>query len=372
MANSISGLNPSIHHLFTNSFNPMSDNMNAWVLHGEKDIRLEERKVPQPAAGEVLVGVRAAGICGSDLHYYAHGRCGNFIPTRPFTLGHEFAGEIVAVGAGVEDSRVGERVAIDPSRPCGKCRMCRAGRYNLCPEMVYFGSASVVPPSEGCFAEYVTAPAQNAWTIPEGFDYSLGALLEPLSVAMHAVQRSGGVAGKSVLVTGGGTIGQMILLCANACGASRVVVSDLRPFAREFAIERGAYGALDPADASCTEQAEAFAEEGFEVVFEAAGVGAALNQGMQLAAKGATVVQVGTLPDGTEIPANLFLTRELNYVASWRFANVFERVIDLIVSGKIKPLPLITKVYPMGELKEAIAEAGGGGNVVKIQIENPA
>lgn len=350
----------------------MTDLMKAWVLHGEQDIRLEDRPTPRPAAGEVLVGVRAAGICGSDLHYHAHGRCGNFIPTRPFVLGHEFAGEIVAVGEGVDAARVGERVAIDPSRPCGTCRLCRSGRYNLCPEMVYFGSASVVPPSEGCFSEYVAAPARNAWVLPEGFDYSLGALLEPMSVSMHAVQRSGGVAGKSVLITGGGTIGQMILLCAKACGASRVVVSDPRPFAREFAIEQGASGAIDPTDAQAVDQARAHAADGFEVMFEAAGVGAALKQGMQFVAKGATVVQVGTLPDETPIPANLLLTNELNYVASWRFANVFERVIDLVSSGQIKPQPLITRIFPLAALPEAIAEAGGGGEVVKIQIEHSA
>lgn len=346
--------------------------MKAWVLHGEKDIRLEERATPKAAPGEVLVGVRQAGICGSDLHYHAHGRCGNFVPTRPFILGHEFAGEIVAVGDGVDAARVGQRVAIDPSRPCGSCRLCRAGRYNLCPEMVYFGSASVVPPSEGCFAEYVTAPARNAWPIPSDFDYAMGALLEPLSVSMHAVQRSGGVAGKSVLITGGGTIGQMVLLCAKACGASSVVVSDPRAFARDFAIEQGATGAVDPTDTQVAEQARVHAADGFEVMFEAAGVGAALTQGMQFAAKGATVVQVGTLPDATPIPANFLLTNELTYVASWRFANVFERVIDLVSSGQIKPQPLITKVFAMDSLPEAIAEAGGGGNVVKIQIENPA
>jgi len=346
--------------------------MKAWVLHGEKDIRLEERPRPAPGRGEVLVEVRAAGICGSDLHYHAHGRCGNFVPTRPFILGHEFSGDIVAVGEGVDDKCVGTRVAVDPSRACGRCRLCRAGRYNLCPEMVYYGSASVAPPSDGCFAGFVTAAARNAWQLPDGFGYPLGALLEPMSVAMHAVQRSGGVAGKSVLITGGGTIGQMILLSANACGGSRVVVSDLRPFAREFAEKQGASGTLDPANPACADRAREFAADGFEVVFEAAGVGAALNQGMQLAAKGATMVQVGTLPDGTAIPANLFLTRELNYVASWRFANVFERVIDLIESGKIDPWPLVTNVFPFENLREAIAEASGGGNVVKIQIENPA
>jgi L-idonate 5-dehydrogenase len=318
----------------------------------------------------VLVGVRAAGVCGSDLHYHAHGRCGNFVPTRPFILGHEFAGEVVALGEGVSGPGIGTRVAVDPSRPCGRCRLCRQGRYNLCPEMVYFGSAAVDPPSDGCFAEFVTAPAANCWRLPEGFEYSWGALLEPLSVAMHAVQRSGGVAGRSVLITGGGTIGQMILRLALSFGASRVVVSDIKPFAREFAEQSGAVGTIDPADDGCAAQAAALAPGGFEVVFEAAGAAAALQQAILLSAPGATVVQVGTLPDGVAIPANALLSRELNYVGSWRFANVFERVIDLMVAGRIDPRPLVTRVFSFDELSQAIAAAAGDG-VIKVQIENP-
>jgi len=343
--------------------------MQAHVLHGARDIRFEQVAKPVPRPHEVLVKVRAAGICGSDLHYHAHGRCGNFIPTRPFTLGHEFAGDIVAVGDPKNASLVGTRVAVDPSRPCGRCKLCRQGRYNLCPEMVYFGSASVTPPSEGCFSEYVAAPAANCAPLPDDFEYAWGALLEPLSVAAHAVQRSGGVSGKSVLITGGGTIGQMILLVANAFGASKVVVSDVKPFARSFAMERGATATLDPTSADCATQAAALAPDGFEVVFEAAGVAAALKQAFGLAAKGATVVQVGTLPDGTEIPVNALLTRELQYVGSWRFANVFERVIELVVSGKIDVRPLITCKYPFEKLSEAIL-AANGADVIKVQIEN--
>ncbi len=340
------------------------------MLHGAEDLRLEDVVKPEPGPGEVLVAVKAAGICGSDLHYHAHGRCGNFVPTRPFILGHEFAGEVVALGAGVDAPAVGARVAVDPSRACGKCRQCRQGRYNLCPEMVYFGSAAVTPPADGCYAEFVTAPAANCWELPDGFEYSWGALLEPMSVAMHAVMRSGGVAGKSVLITGGGTIGQMVLLVANAFGAARVVVSDLKGFARDFAVKQGASGTLDPADADCAAKAEELAPGGFEVVFEAAGVGAALAQGIAMSAPGATVVQVGTLPDGTAIPANALLTKELQYHGSWRFANVFERVIDMVVSGRIDPRPLVTKVYPFEKLNEAIREAAGGGEIIKVQIEN--
>jgi L-idonate 5-dehydrogenase len=348
-----------------------STTMTAFVLHGAKDIRKEEVARPVPGPGEVLVAVRAAGICGSDLHYYAHGKCGNFIPTRPFILGHEFAGEIVAHGDGVEAPAIGTRVAVDPSRACGQCKQCRQGRYNLCPRMVYFGSASVTPPSNGCYAEYVTAPARNCWPLPDHFEYAWGALLEPMSVAMHAVMRSGGVGGKSVLITGGGTIGQMILLVAVAFGASKVVVSDIKPFARTFAGEHGAAGTLDPMSPTMAGEAAKLSPGGFEIVFEAAGVGAALDQAIRLSAPGATVVQVGTLPDGTAIPANALLTRELQYVGSWRFANVFDRVIDMVISGRIDPRPLITKIHPFENLAEAIVEAGSGENVLKMQISNP-
>lgn len=343
--------------------------MMAHVLHGARDIRFEQVSRPIPGSEEVLVNVRAAGICGSDLHYHAHGRCGNFIPTRPFILGHEFAGDIVAAGDHKNASLVGTRVAVDPSRPCGRCKLCRQGRYNLCPKMVYFGSASVDPPSNGCFAEYVVAPAANCAPLPDGFDYTWGALLEPLSVAAHAVQRSGGVSGKSVLITGGGTIGQMILLLASAYGASQVVVSDVKPFARSFAIQQGATATLDPTGADCAALAAALAPDGFEVVFEAAGVAAALTQAFGLSARGATVVQVGTLPDGTAIPANTLLTRELQYLGSWRFANVFERVIELVVSGRIDVRPLITSRYPFEKLPGAILKASGA-DVIKVQIEN--
>lgn len=349
-----------------------SPTMKAFVLHGAKDIRKEEVARPVPGPGEVLVAVRAAGICGSDLHYYAHGKCGNFIPTRPFILGHEFAGEVVAHGEGVEGPAIGTRVAVDPSRACGRCKQCREGRYNLCPKMVYFGSASVTPPSNGCYAEYVTAPARNCWPLPDGFEYSWGALLEPMSVAMHAVMRSGGVGGKSVLITGGGTIGQMILLVAAAFGAAKVIVSDIKPFARRFAMEHGAAGTLDPTSPTMADDAAKFSPGGFEVVFEAAGVGAALDQAIRLSAPAATVVQVGTLPDGTAIPANALLTRELQYLGSWRFANVFDRVIAMVVSGRIDPRPLITGIHPFENLTEAIIEAGSGENVLKMQIENPA
>jgi len=345
--------------------------MKAFVLHGAKDIRAETVACPHPGMGEVLIAVRAAGICGSDLHYYAHGKCGNFIPTNPFILGHEFSGEVVAIGEGVDSLKVGSRVAVDPSRACGTCKICRSGRYNLCRNMLYYGTASVTPPRDGCFAQYVTAPARNCWKIPDGFAYAWGALLEPMSVAMHAVMRSGGVSGRTVLITGGGTIGQMILLVVVAFGASKVVVSDIKPFARDFSLTQGASGVIDPTSPTCQQDAMLLAPDGFDVVFEAAGVASALHQAIQLCAHGATVVQVGTLSDGTSVPLNTFLTRELQYVGSWRFANVFDRVIEMIVSGRMDPRPLITKIMPFAELPKAMSEAVNGDNIFKMQLSYP-
>lgn len=345
-----------------------NDRMRAFLLHGAEDLREEEVTCPRPGPGEALIRVSRAGICGSDLHYFSHGRCGNFIPTRPFILGHEFAGEVAALGEGVHGLEPGDRVAVDPSQPCGHCKLCRRGRYNLCPEMRYFGSASVDPPINGCFAEFIVAPARNCLRLPEHFESSWGAMLEPLSVAAHAVMRSGGVAGKSVLITGGGTIGQMILKVAIAFGASGVVVSDLKPFARGFAREQGAVGAIDPTDADVAGQAGAFAPDGFEVVFEASGAPRALTQAIEMSGRGATVVQVGTLPDGVTIPANRLLTRELQYLASWRFANVFPMVVDLIEAGRIDVRPLVSRTFEFGQLPEAMVYAGNAEESIKVQI----
>lgn len=345
--------------------------MKAWVLHGAMDIRLQDVLVPEPGPGEVLVAMRTAGVCGSDLHYHAHGRIGNFVPTRPFTLGHEFAGDVVATGPGAVDSdlaRVGSRVAVDPSHACGSCRECRSGRYNLCPHMVYYGSAAVRPPRDGCYADFIVARARNCHTLPDSMDYALGAILEPLSVAAHAVNRSGGVAGRSVLVTGGGTIGQLVVLCARAFGASRIVVSDPRPYARSSALESGADHALDPTEAGFADTLADIVPGGFEIVLESSGTTAGVDTAIRAAARGATVVQVGTLNDGTSLPVNALLTREIDYVGSWRFANVFGRVLDLIENGRIDPRPLISRTFPFERLPDALADARAGVDVIKVQI----
>jgi len=343
--------------------------MHAFLLHGKQDLRFGELPTPSAQAGQVVVKVRRVGICGSDVHYFSHGRVGNFVPKRPFALGHEFAGEVVEMGAGVSGFSAGERVVIDPSQPCGHCAYCRSGRYNLCENMRYFGSASCDPHLDGGFAEFVAVPAQNCHRMPEAMTWGEAAMLEPLSVALHAANRAGNLAGKSVYVAGGGAIGQLIALAARALGAGQVTLGDIAEFPRRFAIAQGADAALDPSEASSEQEAMELSRGGFDVVFEAAGSTHALVHGLKIVRRGGVIVQVGTLPPEVPIPANLIMSKELTVTGSFRFAHVFPMALEFAASKRIKLEPLISRTFPFSETSQAMAMAVAKEGVIKIQIE---
>ena len=243
--------------------------MIAYVLHGKRDLRAEELPEPVAKPGEVLIRVRRMGICGSDVHYFATGHCGAFVPRRPFVLGHELAGEIVEKSSSVEGLAVGQRVAVDPSRPCGDCTLCRAARSNLCQDMRYLGSASTDPHVDGAFSSYVAVPAENCYPVPSDVDDAEAALLEPLSIATHAALRAGSMAGKSVLIQGVGTVGQLVLLVARAMGAVSVAVTDVRQEALDLAAAQGADHVCISTRAG--EELVAAYPGGIDVAFETAG-----------------------------------------------------------------------------------------------------
>lgn len=343
--------------------------MKAFVLHGQRDLRAEVVPTPVPDAGEVLVRVRRAGICGSDIHYFVHGRVGSFVPRRPFILGHEIAGEVAQAGPAVAPDLAGKRVAVDPSIPCGHCAFCREGRYNLCINMRFYGSASTDPHVDGGFAEYVIAPAANCHVLPDGLGWAEAAMTEPLSVAVHAVMRSGGVAGKSVLVTGGGAIGQLTALVARAFGATVVILADIAAFPRDLAIDLGADGSLDAADPAAIEQGLARVPGGFHVVFEASGAPQAVPLAIALARRGATIVQIGTLPADVAAPLNTIMARELSYVGSFRFANAFGVALDLMASGRVDVSRLVNVVMPLDQMAAAMDRAISKDAVIKVQLE---
>ncbi len=341
--------------------------MRAFYLHGAKDLRLSEVDVPAIEADQVLVRVLATGICGSDQHYYIHGRNGDFVPERPFILGHESAGEVVDAGAFGATLPVGSRVAIDPSHPCHLCSHCRQGRSNLCPNMRYFGSAACSPPMDGSFREYVPVPASGCHNIPDRLSFEEAALLEPLAIAVHGVGRAGDVAGRQVLVTGAGPIGQLIGMVAKQYGAGRLAVSDLRDDAVQLATRLWADTPIRADDAAQMAAADS-AMGGFDVVIEASGAPAALAAAYAQCRAGGTIVQLGVQPGPVTLPVNAVMQKEVTVRGSFRFAHVFATALDLVASGKLDMQPLITHRYSFARLVDGVKTASDSGSI-KVLID---
>src|ERR1700730_2225099 len=201
--------------------------MIACVIHRAKDLQVENRPEPLPGKGEVIVRFGAGGICGSDLHYYHKGRVGNFELREPMVLGHELAGEVVNIAEGVTKVQLGQRVAVNPSRPCLHCRYCLSGRSNLCKNVRFYGSAARYPHVQGGFAELFTASEEQCVPIPDFLSYPAAACAEPLAVTLHAVARAGSLLGRRVLITGAGPIGILTVAAVRLAGAAEIVITDL-------------------------------------------------------------------------------------------------------------------------------------------------
>eukprot|EP01126_Amoeba_proteus_P058606 TRINITY_DN757_c0_g1_i8.p1 TRINITY_DN757_c0_g1~~TRINITY_DN757_c0_g1_i8.p1 ORF type:complete len:247 (+),score=29.69 TRINITY_DN757_c0_g1_i8:3-743(+) len=207
----------------------------AIVLRERKQFSYEEIPMPHPKPGSVIIRVHTTGICGSDVHYWAHGKCGPFVCNGPIILGHESSGIVEDVGQGVQHLKRGDRVAMEPGVPCRLCTYCRNGKYNLCPEMKFFAT----PPIDGTLANFIEHPADFCYKMPDHMSFEEGALLEPLSVAVHSCQRGRVTAGSHVLITGAGPIGLVSLIVARALGATKVVLTDMLPSRLEIASKLG-------------------------------------------------------------------------------------------------------------------------------------
>lgn len=348
----------------------MNTPMRAAVLESARTIKVQARPTPELKPGMVLLRVRRAGICGSDLHYFDHGCCGAFVPTRPFVLGHEFAAEVASLGDGVKNVSLGARVTANPARACGVCDYCKSGRGNLCRSTIMLGSASTTPPTDGAFAEFVTVRADQCHVLPTAIDDATAAMLEPFAVALHAVKRAGTVSGKRVLVTGGGPIGLLVAMTARMFGAAPVALSDILESRRETALKLGADVGLNPTDPQLSEVVRELVGEGFDVMFEASGAKAALRQAFDLVRPGGTIVQIGTLgTDDIPLPANQLMVREINFIGSMRYGNVFGETIRLVAEGRIALRGLISGVLPLAEAPEAMRLASEKNTALKVQLE---
>jgi L-idonate 5-dehydrogenase len=348
----------------------MGNVMKADVLYGAKDIRIESHPRPELQPGMVLLRNHSVGICGSDLHYYEHGYCAAFVPDRPFVLGHELSAVVEAVAGDVDSIRVGARVTVNPARFCGFCEYCRSGRGNLCRKTIMLGSASTKPPTDGALAEYVVVRADQCHILPDEVDDSLGAMMEPFAVALHAVKRAGVVSGKRVLVTGAGTIGLLVAIAVRAFGAIPIAVSDMVAARLDKAMALGVDAILDPSKGDLSQRVSELTGDGFDLIFEASGSPIALRSAFEMVRPGGTIVQIGTL--GTAdipLPANLLMNKEINLIGSMRYGNVFDEAIRLVASGRVNLRPLISGVFPMDESVEAFRVAGDKSLSFKVQIQ---
>jgi L-idonate 5-dehydrogenase len=345
--------------------------MKSAVLHGAKDIRIEDLPIPEVLPGMVLLKVKRAGICGSDLHYFKDGYCGIFVPSRPFILGHELTAEVVSVNKSSSYSypEIGARVTVNPARACGYCDFCKSGEQNLCKSTIMLGSGSTVPPTNGAFAEYITVRADQCHVLPKELSDAEGALIEPLAVALQAIKQAGSVSGKKVLVTGGGTIGLLTAVVAKAFGAIYVAVSDITPERRAKAIEIGADNALNPLDKEIVSKVNAATGNGFDMIFEASGAKEAVRQSFDLIKSGGTIVQIGTLgTDEVAIPVNQLMVKQINFIGSFRYANIFDEAINLVAKKRVNLDAFLTGEFQIADSQNAMIAAGDKTDSLKVQI----
>jgi L-idonate 5-dehydrogenase len=312
----------------------------------------------------VLIRLGAGGICGSDLHYYFEGRNGSFVIREPLIPGHEASGVVAKVGPGVTRVIPGDKIAVSPSHACGHCDYCREGREHLCRNMRFLGSASLYPHVQGMFCEYFVMGEQQCY--PVAGDISLGelAFAEPLAVALHAVNRGPVLMGKSVLITGAGTIGCLTVIAARLAGARQITVSDVldRPLAT--ATEVGADRTI-----RADRDADALAAPQFDVAYEVSGSFAALKACVAAVKRGGTVVQVGTLPhEPLPFVVNEIMGKELDLKGAFRWGIEFDWAVDYLSSRRVDVRPLLSGQFPLQDAVKAFELAKDKTRSTKVQV----
>ena len=330
----------------------MEKKMKVAVMNGVGKMGFVEREIPQPADNEVLVKLEYVGICGSDMHYYETGRIGNYVVEPPFVLGHEPGGVVVEVGKNVTHLKVGDRVALEPGKTCGHCEYCREGKYNLCPDVVFFAT----PPVDGVFQEYVAHEAALCFKLPENVDTLEGALIEPLAVGFHAANQGGAHAGQTAVVFGAGCIGLVSMMALKAEGVSRVYVVDIMQKRLDKAMELGATGVINSMNTDVQEEIGRLTEgKGVDLVIETAGMEVTTRQAIHITKKGATIVLVGYSKTGEmTLPLSLALDKELTFKTVFRYRHIYPMAIEAVSQGKVNLKGIVTDIFDLDDVQKAM------------------
>ncbi|EPQ26161.1 uncharacterized protein PFL1_06369 [Pseudozyma flocculosa PF-1] len=370
---------PSTSAIPAKANNTMTTNLSA-VLHGPKDLRVVSRPIEAPAPTEVQIRVRCTGLCGSDLHYYIHGRNGDFALQHPMCLGHESGGEIVALGADVAASQalsIGDRVAIEAGRMCGACQKCKEGRYNLCKNMRFASSAKTFPHLDGTLQRFMNWPAALVHRLPENVSYTSAALCEPLSVVLQGIRRSNLQAGQSVLVLGAGAVGLLACAAAKASGASYVAAADIDEgrlaFARANAAKSGASVLLETLSSPSSTAATAgqdggyavnaapldLSTDGFDLTFECTGVPSCVSLSIFTTRAGGKTILIGMGNPIQTLPIGAAALREVDIVGVFRYANTYPVALGLLAGGGLRAVG--GGVHASGSTVDGATEGHGVG-----------
>ena len=342
--------------------------MEALVIHAPKDLRVESVVTESVHAGQIRVRVRKGGICGSDLHYFNHGGFGTIRIKEPMVLGHEISGIVEEVAQDVTTVAKGDRIAVSPSRPCGRCTYCQQGLQNHCLDMRYYGSAMRTPHVQGAFRQEIVCDAGQAHKLADGISDSEGALAEPLAVALHAVRRAGSLLGKRVLVTGCGPIGALVVMAARRAGAAHIVATDVSAFTLRSALKVGADEALNVAE-NADALARFYADKGsFDVLFEASGNEQALRGALDALRPRGVIMQVGLGGDMT-LPINTIVAKEFDLRGAFRFHEEFAIAVELLNKGLIDVKPLISATLPFRDSGRAFALAADRSQAMKVLLD---
>ncbi|MCI9580693.1 MAG: NAD(P)-dependent alcohol dehydrogenase [Oscillospiraceae bacterium] len=345
----------------------MNETMKVAVMEGIGKMGYTQRPIPAPKADEVLVKLEYVGICGSDMHYYETGAIGDYVVKPPFVLGHEPGGTVVGVGSHVTHLKVGDKVALEPGKTCGHCEFCRQGKYNLCPDVVFFAT----PPVDGVFQEYVAHEAALCFKLPENVSTLEGALIEPLAVGFHAANQGGAHAGQTAVVMGAGCIGLVSMMALKAEGVSRVYVVDVMAKRLEKALELGADGVINGKDEDAVEAVRKLTGgAGCDLVIETAGTEFTTRQAIHMTKKGASIVLVGYSKTGEmTLPMSLALDKELTFKTVFRYRHIYPMAIDAVAAGKVNLKGIVTDIFDFDDIQNAMDRSvADKANIVKAVV----